>query len=81
MERLPVYRSGQSVGTLELEQDGLYWRMSAVCRGAPLRAASARQPTLSSKTVFRLFPASKKSVPAFRVTVSPGSCVTAQTPR
>lgn len=36
MERLPVYRSGQSVGTLELEQDGLYWRMSAVCRGAPL---------------------------------------------
>lgn len=36
MERLPVYRSGQSVGTLELERDGLYWRLSAVCSGAPL---------------------------------------------
>lgn len=36
MERLPVYRGAECVGTLEAEQEGLYWRLSAVCRGEPL---------------------------------------------
>ncbi len=34
--RLPVYRGTQSVGTLEAEREGLYWRLSAVCSGEPL---------------------------------------------
>lgn len=34
--RLPVYRGGKSVGTLEAEREGLYWRLSAVCGGEAL---------------------------------------------
>ena len=34
--RLPVYRGTQSIGTLEAERNGLYWRPSAVCTGQPL---------------------------------------------
>ena len=34
--RLPVYRGTQSIGTLEAEVDGLYWRLNAVCTGEPL---------------------------------------------
>ena len=34
--RLPVFRGTQSIGTLEAEREGLYWRLSAVCTGTPL---------------------------------------------
>ena len=36
MERLPVYRGAYCVGSLEVEDAGLYWRVSAVCTGQPL---------------------------------------------
>lgn len=36
MTQIPIYRDSHCVGTMEVVQDGLYWRINALCTGNPL---------------------------------------------